>query len=108
MFKLQPNPTFKCPVSIPVPGGKSGAITVLFNHKGRKALQEFFGNLGAEGESRTDVEMLSELISGWEGVDEKFSEEALETLLDAYPGAAMALFETYRAEVLEARVKNSK
>ncbi len=106
MFKLQPNPTFKVDVSIPVPGGKAGKVTILFKHKGKKALQEFFESLQSEGEQRTDVDALADLVAGWEGVDDKFSEENLGLLLDAYPGAAMALFDAYRTEVLEARAKN--
>jgi hypothetical protein len=106
MFKLQPNPTFKSSVLIPIPGGKDGKITVIFKHKGRKALQEFFASLTDEKNTRTDVEALAELIADWEGVDVKYSEEALEQLLDAYPSAAMAMFDAYRAAVLDARVKN--
>ena len=43
---------------------------------------------------------------GWERGSEKFSAENLELLLDAYPGAALALYETYRKELLEGRSKN--
>lgn len=106
MFKLQPNPTFKVDVTIPVPGGKDGKLTIEFKHKGKKALKEFFDSLTSEDNQRSDVDALSDLIAGWSGVDEKFSAEALEQLLDNYPSAAMALFEAYRTEVLEARVKN--
>ncbi len=106
MFKLQPNPTFKVDVTIPVPGGKDGKLSIEFNHKGKKALKEFFDSLTDENNQRSDADALGELIMGWSGVDEKFSPENLEALLDAYPSAAMALFEAYRKEVLEARVKN--
>lgn len=106
MFKLQPNPTFKVDVTIPVPGGKDGKLTIEFKHKGKKALKEFFDSLTSEDNQRSDVDLLSDLIAGWSGVDEKFSAEALEQLLDNYPSAVMALFEAYRTEVLEARVKN--
>ena len=106
MFKLQPNPTFKTEVSIPVPGAKPGKINIEFKHMGKKALQAFFESLQSEGEQRSDVDALGDLVAGWSGVDEKFSTENLEVFLDAYPGAAMALFDAYRAEVLEARTKN--
>jgi len=106
MFKLQPNPTFKAEVLIPVPGGKPGKITAIFKHKGKKELQSFFESLQTEGDQRSDVDALGELLAGWEGVDDKFSEENLGILLDAYPGSAMAFFETFRKEALEARTKN--
>ncbi len=107
MFVLQPKPTFKAAVSIPVPGGSDGKITFIFKHKGKKDLQAYFNSLSAtEGEAKTDIEALLELVDGWEGVSEKFSAENLELLLDAYPGAALALYETYRKELLEGRSKN--
>ena len=106
MFKLQPNPTFKVDVTIPVPGGKDGKLSIEFKHKSKKALKEFFDSLTSEENQRTDVEALSDLVAGWSGMDEKFSAENLELFLDNYPSAAMALFEAYRAEVLEARAKN--
>jgi len=106
MFKLNPNPTFKAQVLIPVPGGADGKITVLFKHKGRKALQEFFASLTDEANTRTDVDALGELIADWEGVDAKYTAENLEQLLDAYPSAAMALFDAYRNTAMAAVAKN--
>lgn len=107
MFTLQPKPTFKASVTIPVPGGSDGKINFIFKHKGKKELQAYFNSLGAtEGEAKTDVEALLELVEGWEGVSEKFSAENLELLLDAYPGSALAMYDTYRKELLEGRAKN--
>ena len=108
MFKLQPKPTFKVEVLIPVPGGDSGKLTFEFKHKGRKDLQAYYEGL-SEGASsgRTDADALCELIAGWEGIDAEFSEDNLGTLLDNYPGAAAALFEAYRLGLTEGRRKNS-
>lgn len=110
MLVLQPKPTFKAVVSFPIPGGVEGKLTVIFRHKGKKELKAFFEGLGAAEASddavKTDADALMELIEGWEGVDEKFSKENLETLLDSYPTSALALYETYRQEMLEGRVKN--
>ena len=109
MFQLQPKPTFKASVTIPVPGGAEGKITFSFKHKGKKDLQAYFSSLANTeegGEAKTDIEALLELVEGWDGVSEKFSPENLEKLLDSYPGAALALYETYRKELLEGRAKN--
>lgn len=107
MFVLQPKPTFKAAVTFPIPGGVEGKITIIFRHKKKKELREFFESLGAEGAERTDADALMELVDSWEGVDEKFSPENLEMLLESYPSAALAMFETYRQEMLEGRAKNS-
>ena len=105
MFALQPKPTFKVAVTIPTSSGE-GTIKFEFKHMGRKALKGFFESLGEGENTREDSEALMDLIDGWEGVDQKFSAEALETLLDNYPGAARAIFEAYNRGLFEGRTKN--
>ena len=105
MFALQPKPTFKSKVTINTPGGE-GTITFEFKHMGRKALKTFFEGLGDGENARPDDEAMLDLVSGWEGVDEKFSPEALSTLLDNYPGAAKAIFEAYNRGLFEGKQKN--
>lgn len=106
MFLLQPKPTFEAEVSIATPGGAEGKIKFMFKHKGRKALKEFFETLSDGEVSRPDHEALLDLVGGWKGVDEPFSPEALETLLDNYPAAAQAIFQAYHKLLLEGRAKN--
>lgn len=106
MFVLQPQPTFQAQVTIPTPAGE-GTITFQFKHKGRKALKAFFDSLGEGDTARPDNEALLELVDGWTGVDEKFSPETLDTLLDNYPAAARAIFEAYNKGLFEGRQKNS-
>ena len=106
MFVLQPKPVFTSDVIIPTPSG-DGKITFEFKHMGRKALKAFFESLGDDDTSRPDNEALLDLISNWFGVDEKFSPEALEPLLDNYPSAAKAIFEAYNKGLFEGKGKNS-
>ena len=106
MFVLQPKPTFKADVTIPTPTGE-GKISFEFKHKGRKALRAFFESLSSGENAREDSEALLDLIQGWSGVDEAFSPEALETLLDNYPSSAKAIFEAYNKGLFEGRQKNS-
>lgn len=106
MFKLNPNPVFTSDVIIPTPNG-DGKITFEFKHMGRKALKAFFESLGEGDTQRQDNEALLDLISNWAGVDEKFSPEALEILLDNYPSAAKAIFEAYNKGLFEGKAKNS-
>jgi len=106
MFKLNPNPTFKATITIPMPDAEDGKITFEFKHKGRKALQAFVDSLNSADKTRDDEDALGELIVGWSGVDEKYSPEALSILLDAYPSASRAIFEGYNAALIEGRTKN--
>ena len=105
MFVLQPKPTFKMDVVIPTVQGE-GKIKFEFKHMGRKALKAFFESLGEGDSARPDSEALMDIVSGWEGVDEKFSAEALDTLLDNYPSAARAIFEAYNKGLFEGKQKN--
>ena len=105
MFALQPKPTFKANVTINTPGGE-GTIKFEFKHMGRKALKSFFEGLGEGENARPDEEAMLDLIAGWDGVDEKFSPEALATLLDNYPGSAKNIFEAYNRGLFEGKQKN--
>jgi hypothetical protein len=104
-FVLQPKPTFRQEVTIPTPTGE-GKITFEFRHKGRKALKAFFESLGEGETARVDSDALLELVSDWAGVDEKFTPENLDTLLDNYPSAAKAIFEAYNKGLFEGKTKN--
>ena len=103
MFKLQPNPTFKARVPITVPGqAKPAEVEIEFRHMGREAVRAYFESLPG----KTDLDAVELIVVGWSGVDSAFSREALGQLLDAYPAAAAAIFETFRRELFEARTKN--
>lgn len=102
-LKLQPNPTFTAQVAISIPGSdKPAKVSVTFKHLSRPQIKEFFGNL----DGKTDSAALGEIITGWDGIDEKFSPESLADLLDNYPAAGGELFEQFRKELLESRTKN--
>jgi hypothetical protein len=103
MFKLQPNPTFKSKVGISIAGALRPAdIEVEFKYLSKEKVREYFDRL----QGKTDAEALAEIIVGWSGVDEAYSDVALEMLVDNYPAAAADLFETFRKELLEAKRKN--
>ena len=104
MFKLQPNPTFKAPVLLSVPGeDKPKEIVVEFRHQTGKQLKAYFEHI----KGKTDAEAVVDLIVGWGGVDKAYSAEALDELLDNYPVAAGEIFAAYRESALESRRKNS-
>lgn len=104
MFRINPSPTFNAPVKIPV-AGQSEPVTigVEFRHMSRSRLTTFFDECAGQ----TDAQVLAQIVAGWSDVDRPYSPEALALLIDNYPGATRALFETFRAELLEAGRKNS-
>lgn len=107
MFVLQPKPTFKLEVTIPRLDDEGAVIEFEFNHKDRKGLKAFFDSLGEGDTARKDVDAIGELIKGWSGVDAKYSLDALGTLFDNFPGAPVAILETYTKALAEGKRKNS-
>lgn len=107
MFALQPKPTFKAEISIPIPGAAEGKITFEFKRLGKKALRTLFKSISEnDGVEREDSDVLLEIVKDWSGVDEKFSKAALETLVDSYPGAVTAIIVGYNREMMEGKAKN--
>ena len=53
--------------------------------------------------SRSPRPLVAEIIVGWDGVQEPFSKEALETLLDNYPAAAKVIYDVYFPAVAEGK-----
>lgn len=103
MFRLQPKPTFWAKVPVPVAGTpKPVLVDIEFKHLGRDALRDYIASL----DGREDQESLAEIVMGWKDVDEEFSEESLQKLLNNYPGAALSMVKTFVAEALEAKDKN--
>lgn len=115
MLKLNPKPTFEATVKITVPGIQEPApVKFTFKYMPKKALLEFFerhrGEYDDEGNvtkvASADDEMLKEIITGWSGIDEPYTEKALGEFLDNYPAAAGEIIVAYNKLVLESRVKN--
>ena len=106
MFALQPKPTFTKEVVLTVPGGGEGKFKGIFKHKGKTELQAFFASISDEKNPRPDIESVMEILVGWEGVDQKFSKENVEILLENYFGAEIAILNAYSTGYFEAKEKN--
>ena len=103
-FRLQPNPTFKAKVKIPVPGqARSSEVEFEFRHFSQS---DFDGMMQEKSVRDT---LTDDVIVGWSGVDTPFSTEALKQLFDNYPGAGAVVFQTFVDELFtdKAKVKNS-
>lgn len=102
MLKLQPNPTFDAKVMVPVVGGPDEEITLTFRHKGVAAIKEF----AERAKTADDVDSVSELVAGWNGVDAEFNRDNLAQLLDAYPSLSARIIEAWFNEIASAKTKN--
>lgn len=107
MFKLNPAPTFKARVTIPVPGqAKPDPIEFEFKHKSQSQLKEWAEKSDAR-KSMTDAAFLMDFAVGWSGVDGEFNEENLKAFCDNYHGAALVVWDAYLKELTAARLGNS-
>lgn len=100
-LQLQPNPTFRAKVGIPVAGGEPVEVEFTFKHRTRDALQQFID----DGEKIEAEDRILAMVEGWELAD-PFTRENVRTLVQNYIAAPMAIFETYLDELVKARRKN--
>lgn len=100
-LKLQPEPTFKAKVGIPVPGGAPVSVEFTFIWRNREDLQKFI----AAGAEQPDTETILQMCSGWESTD-PFTRESIDILVANYIPAPQAIFDTYIDEHTKARTKN--
>jgi len=105
MLKLQPNPTFKAKVGIPVPGEEKPAeIVCVFAHMTRDEFRDFAAPEASA--TRRDADSLARILRGWEDVDVPFSADAVEQLCQQYHGAAFAISSVFVQELTKARLGN--
>ncbi|APF86966.1 hypothetical protein HI806_09520 [Ralstonia solanacearum] len=106
MFSINPKPTFVAEADIPVAGGGTEKLTLVFKHKTRDDVQAYFEQVSAGADGQTDADALLEILDGWKDVDVPFSREELNRLVQNYPGAPRAIFDTYLAELTGQRRGN--
>lgn len=99
-IKLEPNPTFRVNVRIPVPGGAGFDIDCEFRHKTTKQKDEYVRAL------KSDLDAVQSVLVGWKDPDIEYSDETLAVLLDNYPGASAAIVGAYLSELVGARKGN--
>lgn len=100
-LKLNPDPTFKAKVGIPVPGAGLDFVEFTFKHRTRDELDSF---LKTADELR-DAALIMEVASGWELV-EAFTTENVTRLVQNYIASPQAVFQAYLDELTRAREKN--
>ena len=100
-LKLIANPTFKSNVGVPVAGGDPVMIEMEFKHRTKTALDEFI----KARVDKTDAETFLEMVVGWD-LEDAFSKESVETLLENYAGTSLAAFRVYIDQLVQTKVKN--
>lgn len=111
MLKLQPAPTFKSSVEIPVPGDKPVSVGWTFKYRDQDQMQEFLFGDGAKARAslpaaEANAEALMDIATDWSNVDTAFSAEAVSIFVKRYPSAAGMVMAKYIAEVSGARLGN--
>lgn len=89
---LDPSPTFRAVVQIPMAGAKPAPVEFIFKYRDRDAFQEFVEGLGArEG----DLEgVIMDIASGWD-LPDAFDQANVAKLLKNYMGAFQAIMDAY-------------
>lgn len=100
-LKLVAEPTFKALVNIPVAGCDAVPVMFVFKHRTKDELDEFIKTRA----DKSDSESFLGMVSGWD-LEDEFTPENVETLLQNHIGTALATFRVYVDELVGARVKN--
>lgn len=103
MLKINPNPTFKLPIELPVAGEKEPVkFSLEVKYRGSKELDEFFGQM-----DKQQIEaVVRDTVVGWSDVDGPFTPEALDQVLAQYLGAGLVILKAYNKEVQKALLGN--
>jgi hypothetical protein len=100
-FVLDPAPTFKAKVEIPVHGGNAVPVEFSFIHKTKDQIDEIRGDSGP----KTDLDLIFAICEGWELSDD-FNDENIKKLLQNYQGAANAIYRKYLSEIMQLKLGN--
>lgn len=105
---LTANPTFKAIVGIPVPGQENNSpVEFVFKHRMKSDLQEWRDAMLEEMKvSGVSADHVMSMASGWD-LEEAFSAENVQLLLETYPGSGLAIYVKYNNELQDAKLGNS-
>lgn len=100
-FALKAEPTFQAKVGFPVAGGEPIDVLLTFKHRTKDALDEFVKSRA----DKTDAESFMDMVAGWE-LDDEFSKDNVDLLLQNYIGVGLATFQKYIDELVKHRRGN--
>lgn len=106
---LQPNPSFKHTVYLPVAGNDAPeALELIFKHMTRSAIRDIYeqGITEKYGEGAAgEVKFFMDMVSGWD-IAADFTAENVTAFLENYAGAGEFIFHAYMDEITKARLGN--
>lgn len=108
MFKINPSPTFRTEVEIPVPGSEPEKLPITFKHKKLKEIKKMIDEVeknNADGKSEKNIDILASLIDSWEA-DETFSKKSFDDLIENYPQAFPSLYAAFLDSYFKAKEGN--
>ena len=94
LISLTAPPTFKAKVPIPIPGGEPVPVEFTFKHRTKDALAEFV----KDAPDSKDIDVVMSVATGWD-LDDAFTRENVETLLNNFHGAARSIVGGYMEEL---------
>ncbi|UGO53104.1 putative tape measure chaperone protein [Klebsiella phage vB_KaeD_HazelMika] len=93
-------PDFPLNVKFQLPNGVEAEIKYTVKHLKASEIQELYAR-----ENVKDHEFITEIASGWD-LEDEFTPENAQKLVDKFPAAALALTQSYMAALAGVRVKN--
>lgn len=100
-FVLDPAPTFKATVNIPVHGGTTAPVVFEFKHRDREALEQFTKSVG----ERPVEDTVMDVAVGWD-LEDSFDADSIKKLCKNYMGAPSAIADAYYGEIYQRRLGN--
>lgn len=100
-LKLNPEPTFKAKVGIPVPGVGIAQVEFTFKHRTREEVVAWI----EAGREQSDGDAVCDCVVAW-GLDDEFTPENVARLCNNYSGAGGAIVAAYLDELRGARRGN--
>lgn len=101
-FKLNPDPTFKAKVGIPIPSTDAFEDVIFeFKYRNRDDAIAWWESV----KEKPVAEAMASMLAGWE-LDDEFTPENVALLCNNYTGAYPATLEKYLKELTGARAKN--
>lgn len=100
-LSLNAAPTFAAKVGIPVAGADPVPVLLTFKHRTRPALDDFIKTRA----DQSDADTFMEMVVGWD-LEDEFTRENVERLLDNYIGTALATYRVYVDQLIQGKTKN--
>lgn len=104
-LKLNPEPTFKSKVGVPVPGGRTAEVEFTFRYRSKSELKKWNDEIAEAPKDADEAALFRTFVVAWD-LEDEFSDENIRRLCDAYPGAASAAVDVYLRESWGARRGN--